>query len=347
MLTSPPTYPLSQEEFRRAVAAGLGRAWIQAMRHDAAPYRAAIVDAATHCRIYDPQCEGLRGAWLADLCQSAGVVEEVLAAPAPDDSRDEEQRRDLLREFDRRGVSGIRVAQPSEDDDDEEEDAVGEPRALPVRESVEQVLRSIRSSTSPRYGLGFWGRKAGPEELDQVLSALAVATEPRALENALRCLAGSQSPPTNERVFELTAHRDEGVRRFAGLTLGRIRSEKVRTFARSWIESGELSLGVRILRRSAQPADRALLTEQLVPLADPEAQHDLVFGLIDLLESSPDLSSTELALYCYDRSPCGNCRRSAVRLLDRWSERPDWVTEELAYDVLAADDEETAASTPP
>jgi hypothetical protein len=86
-----------------------------------------------------------------------------------------------------------------------------------------------------------------------------------------------------------------------------------------------------------------LLVERLAPFADPEEQHDLVFGLVDLLESSPDLSSAELALYVYDRSPCSNCRRSAVQLLDRWRERPTWVTAELEHDAAIDLD----AATPP
>ncbi len=109
-IPSGPAYPLSREEFRRALATGHGRAKIHVARFGAIEFREEILEAARVCKILNIQDQGLRTEWLADLCAAAGVMHEVVALPIPEDDQDLQQRADLLREFAVRGVAGARAA---------------------------------------------------------------------------------------------------------------------------------------------------------------------------------------------------------------------------------------------
>jgi hypothetical protein len=105
-----PAYPLSREEFRRALATGHGRARIHVERFGAAEFRDEILEAATVCKVYDLQVNGARADWLADLCLAAGVEREVVALSPSEDPDDRKQRAALLLELAGRGVPGAREA---------------------------------------------------------------------------------------------------------------------------------------------------------------------------------------------------------------------------------------------
>ncbi len=107
---SEPKYPRSREEFRRALATGHGRAKIHVARFGAAEFREEILEAATVCKVYDPQCEGTRADWLAELCLAAGVEQAVVALPVPKERWEIEHRADLMKELAARGVAGAREA---------------------------------------------------------------------------------------------------------------------------------------------------------------------------------------------------------------------------------------------
>jgi len=105
-----PQYPLSREEFRRALSTGHGRVKLHVERFGAREFRDEILEAATVCKVYDPGCEGSREDWLADLCFAAGVQETVLAQSPSEDPSDRNQRAALLLQFAKRGVPGAREA---------------------------------------------------------------------------------------------------------------------------------------------------------------------------------------------------------------------------------------------
>jgi hypothetical protein len=105
-----PEYPLSREEFLRALSTGHGRARIHVERFGAADFRDEILAAASVCKVYDPECEGTRGDWLAELCLAAGVEREVVELPVPGDHWERNHRAALLKELALRGVAGAREA---------------------------------------------------------------------------------------------------------------------------------------------------------------------------------------------------------------------------------------------
>ncbi len=84
--------PLSDDEFRRAVHDGRGRAvlHIRGGHPVTAFHKSVLVDACVNCSTFDPQCEDDRALWVWSLCQASGIVEDagraVIERPAILDS---------------------------------------------------------------------------------------------------------------------------------------------------------------------------------------------------------------------------------------------------------------------
>lgn len=74
-----PIYPLEKAELIRALATGHGRALIHAERFGTENLREEILDAALFPKVYDVQCNGHGEAWLARLCEAAGLVESFVS----------------------------------------------------------------------------------------------------------------------------------------------------------------------------------------------------------------------------------------------------------------------------
>jgi hypothetical protein len=74
-----PAYPLTKAAFTRALMTGHGRALIHAERCGTDGVREEILNSALFPNVYDAQCNGLGEAWLARLCQAAGLVERFIS----------------------------------------------------------------------------------------------------------------------------------------------------------------------------------------------------------------------------------------------------------------------------
>ena len=107
MRIAAPTYPLSREEFRRALRTGHGRAWHQVHSYWTGEYSDDLLAACTIDWSYDGQLEhGDRGAWLAALVLRAEFADQVIGAckslAAPVDALahwDAAQRCEILKEL--------------------------------------------------------------------------------------------------------------------------------------------------------------------------------------------------------------------------------------------------------
>jgi hypothetical protein len=94
-----PHYPLTREQFRHALHAGLGRAALHVARFGAAEFQDDILEAATVCKTLDPQVEGVVAEWLAPIVVEAGLVPEIVARPPTGTDWDRELRCALLLQF--------------------------------------------------------------------------------------------------------------------------------------------------------------------------------------------------------------------------------------------------------
>ena len=102
-------------EFERVLRLGLGRAILLLRTHDAAPSRAAILDACVHHTAYDPQVEGRRTAYLWDVLAASGdpsvFLDDLLAALLEVTTYwDADQLFDLARHFAQAGHDRAREA---------------------------------------------------------------------------------------------------------------------------------------------------------------------------------------------------------------------------------------------
>jgi hypothetical protein len=106
---------LSPPEFRGALQKGLGRALLTVRQTGDLIDEAVILDACTHNRAYDPQCEGSRAGWMMELLDAAGAAERlrtrILAAMAETtDTWDLDQLCGLAEIYARRGCVEARDA---------------------------------------------------------------------------------------------------------------------------------------------------------------------------------------------------------------------------------------------
>src|SRR5258705_5824371 len=107
---SGPSLPLSREAFQHALQVGHGRARMHVVAFGASEFRDEILAAATVCKVYDPQVEELPTFWLADLCECADVIHEIVDRQPQGTFYDRELRCRLLKEFVARGHSAARQA---------------------------------------------------------------------------------------------------------------------------------------------------------------------------------------------------------------------------------------------
>lgn len=407
---APSNYPLDRELFRHAITVGHGRAKIHVNRYGTREVRDEILEAATSCKVYDPQVEGLPVTWIADLCVAADLVREVVAKQPTGPHWDRKLRCALLKEFASRGDLDARTALYSEcqrvagvsdiygsfeiidldgeagflfivqklgelattqldflsDDsavrDFEEQHGEGtglaflrnhanvDPavasyiRALesfamrgkdqqrPPRPTVTEVLAQISTAERSLHWLGHWGRHASSEELEPILALVEQSSSPRILENALRCLSGSRSPPFHSALFDLLRHQDANVRLFATRSLANSVQPSIREEGLAAL-SFDVTMGLALLRKNARAEDARALMAALRPVSDVDLQHSLVSGAVDLLKQNGIVREPGIALYVYENSPCMNCRGDAVKLLLDWGSCPPWLRDEGAFDA--------------
>jgi hypothetical protein len=116
--------PLSQEQFRYAVGVGLGRARLHVDGFGAQSVRDEILEAATTCKVHDPQVDGIPARWLAELCIQGGLAQVVTERPASGSYWDRYLRCALLKELVSLGFEPARAALYAACERDSESSAV-------------------------------------------------------------------------------------------------------------------------------------------------------------------------------------------------------------------------------
>jgi hypothetical protein len=143
----------------------------------------------------------------------------------------------------------------------------------------------------------------------------------------------STMPPLHPRIFELTRHEDEQVRYWAARVLSKHSLPGVRALGLEVLARGDLVVALEILTRSAQVDDTETLIAALRVSEDPDEEHGICSGVLDILKHCPEVRDPRLALHVYERTPCMQCREEAVGFLVRGHETPPWMLEECACDA--------------
>ncbi|MEY2933758.1 MAG: hypothetical protein RL033_4507 [Pseudomonadota bacterium] len=363
------TLPLSRAEFRHALGTGLGRAQLHVERFGAQSVRDEILEAATTSKVYDPQVDGLRSAWLAELCVQSDLVQVVTERRATGSDWDRALRCELLKQFALRGHESARVAlcaackrwknDFTRDyacrelvDLDGAKGLVFAARRLgrlripagvaPTasqrvqgprqREAVQDVVGAISFAKTSLHWLRRWGRDASEEELEAVFALATPSAAAIVLENVFRCLSEAKRPPIEPWVFELLEHRDVNVRRCCAGALSHHVQPRVRAAGLAALQV-DLPLALTLLRENAIQEDIEAMVGALRPVADRDAEHEVVCGLNELLRDNGRVRAPALASYVYERSPCMECRQKAVEVLEAQGLTPPWLRVECSRDA--------------
>lgn len=149
-------------------------------------------------------------------------------------------------------------------------------------------------------------------------------------------------------LLPLLQHEDLRVAGGATVALGNLKDEIVREAAFSAFRDGKLAQAVQLLKSNYQMGDFAVIEAELTKAKlDHAAFHALGSAVLNLAENDP-LAATEanaMLVKLYMSGRCSLCRRSAVKLLAKFDAIPDWMVQELPFDVYS-DMAEIGRSTP-
>ncbi len=188
---------------------------------------------------------------------------------------------------------------------------------------------SARSRKCPR------GMRASDDDLDIVLNQLKKGHAPATLSNYLSVFGNRKMPVYDSILLTLCEHEDIEVRRRAYRALAKITHTDVRVFAVERLLSGHCTGDiVGLLVENFQPGDEAKSASNLVVPGDDESAHALFMAVLAVLEKNPEADATTLGVAAYRNSPCGECRRAVVALMQARPLLPRWMQEECENDAV-------------
>ena len=290
-------------------------------RFGAGEFRAEILAAATVCLVYDPQSEGLRTKWLAELCAAAGIVAEVIAHPVSKEWRDRQQRCELLAEFCRRGFDAARAplyaACVRGSEVTSEVDACREIIELDGEAGLLFVARKL-ATIRAEFKDGF--RVSGYEIY--VFDECCGAPRGRALLEQV----GMTDPLIRAYLDAVATAETREARRAKQTARPRPLRPTLPSDPRVRLEG---------LTGCAHLDNAEAVLAALVSMHGKHDLHDLHHAFswaLDLLKESPEVRDARIPLHIYEHTPCMSCREDAVMLLDAWQACPRWIVDECAHD---------------
>lgn len=188
------------------------------------------------------------------------------------------------------------------------------------------------------FRLKRWGLKASETDLQTVEAAIRSESRPEVLRRLLAVFEEVDAPDLIDRLLELCDHPDLDVR-WAALTAGgRNADDRVRQFAlrrlrpRGGPDSGAVSEALQLLVLSAQSGDEVAILQAAVS-DNVDVSHNWFLTIIQIWGANDQLDARQLALACYQATPCPLCRRHAVEELQRLNAVPSWMRAEAQFDV--------------
>jgi hypothetical protein len=145
-------------------------------------------------------------------------------------------------------------------------------------------------------------------------------------------------PLSAVELLPLLHHEDRQVASGATWALGNLKDEKVREAAFSVLRDGRLAQAIRLLKSNYRAGDFAVIGAILETAAlDDDALHALGSAVLDLVQNDPVAvnEAKGLLIRLYESGRCSLCRRSAVKLLAKADAIPNWMAQELPFDVNA------------
>ncbi len=185
-------------------------------------------------------------------------------------------------------------------------------------------------------GRAWGGRDFTEGELIEASHDLLKEREVDRLRAYLNIFWKRRFPLPASELLPLLQHEDLRVALRATQALSNLKDEKVRGAALSMLREGRLAQAVRLLKSNYVTGDFAIVdTELMNATLDDNAFHNLGSAVLNLAENDPlaltEASAVLIKLYLSGR--CSLCRQSVVKLLAKVDAIPNWMAQELPFDV--------------
>jgi hypothetical protein len=201
--------------------------------------------------------------------------------------------------------------------------------------SAEDIIHEIQTTDpeSNRYWFSSWGRHATEDQLLAITAKMFTEENAGRLVKYLRVFLRRELPQFDARLIPLAQHPNADVRWTAIRVLANHEHPGVRELAIARIQAGLVSEGeLQLLRRNYRAGDHLLVANVFQVPEDQENLHDLVLDLAKVYETNQLPEARQSMLFVYEHSPCGNCRSTAVEVLLRTDQAPEWLIRECAFD---------------
>ncbi len=328
--------PLTEQQFRDALAKGLGRAKMHIDQFGDDGLAGAILDACLTCGVHDPQSEGTRGAWLHDIIELTGqadryrgpILDAFLAAtPEMVTKYSVMQLATLVCNFAEAGNADAR-----------------------------QAIFDRFASRHAEWGAIGADEIAYLDGLEGLaFVAAAIGGEDWCLEYAIWQAGETFGEAAVEAFLAERAKSDGGIRGFLTARAERKAATRARQGERATIFGPP-----RVLRKrqpltpigafaaNFAPGDGARIAQFLPTSGDDYALHDAALDIIDVSRAAKAAELAPALLWVYEVNPCSVCREHAVEdMIELGLATPDLLEEgtrdsndrlrELAGEALASD----------
>ncbi len=200
--------------------------------------------------------------------------------------------------------------------------------------SVDEVIAAAESDNAQTISFRSWGIHAEPADLEKVLDRLGTATEPQTLANLLRVFSNRTLPRFDPRILELCRHGDAAVRERACHAAEENVHPLIREFALGEAAKGVIDESVvRLFIKNFEPGDEQRILDCIELSEDTWDLHQLLHGVIHVLEENSNADASKLGLVVYACTPCGDCRFRGARVLHQRQVAPAWLIEECRFDA--------------
>jgi hypothetical protein len=332
--------PLTEPQFRSALAKGLGRAKLHVQQFGSDGMAKAILDACLTCGVHDPQSEGTRGAWLYEIIMLMGDLDRY--------------RRPIL--------EALAAATPA---------TASEATAMQLATlacNSEAGSAEARQAIFDRFAMRHaeWGA-IGADEIAYLDGLDGLAFVASAVGNAedwiVECAIWSAEEEFGvNKVNDFLTHRARNDHGLAAFLAGRATCQ-ADAQARQAARAGICGPSKRLRRRrpltkiaelsaTFAPGDGERIEQFLPKTDDAHALHDAALDIMDLSRTvkSPELAST--LRWVYEVNPCSVCREHAMEdMIELRVAPPELLAEclhdsservrQLAREAMGMDDEES------
>ena len=196
---------------------------------------------------------------------------------------------------------------------------------LPAKAAPEVSLGAVLAGRVTVAAATKWGRGAPGEEIQQAAEALASGSRP-AEESLLAAFGQRAFPGDPQPLLARAGAGEHRVKSLALRALSQVAHPAVRMFGLAQQE-------VDLIGRNFLPGDHALILTWLEEVTGDEQLHRMAMDALDFWKIHPAAESEPAMLrLIYQRTPCGQCRESAVRRMIERHRLPSEIEAECAFD---------------